>query len=230
MILEQVQITPEMCRGWMKYAAPLLADATEAKGKFSVAIQETSIPLADPTATESVGVLQIHTAQIGPGPLGRQLVSIAKQVEALVKKQPFSQAAPIDQVWVDLPEQQVNVQLHAGRVYHERMEFLIGDVQLSTQGSVGLDQSLQLVVEAPIREEWIARDPSLTVLRGQTLKIPVRGSVSQPQVDAGALGDSARQLLGGAAQSALQGQLDKQLNKGLDKLESALPGLFGPRP
>jgi hypothetical protein len=229
-ILEQVRITPEMCRGWLKYAAPLAADATEAQGKFSVAIQETAIPLADPMATEAVGVMQVHTAQIGPGPLGRQLVSIAKQVEALVQKRPFSAAAPIDQVWVTLPEQQVNLQLHAGRVYHERMEFRVGDVELSTQGSVGLDQSLQLVVEAPIREEWIARDPSLTVLRGQTLKIPVRGSVSQPQVDAGALRDSATQLLGSAAQGALQGQLDKQLNKGLDKLESALPGLFGPRP
>lgn len=230
-VLEQVQITPEMCRGWLKYAAPLVADATEARGRFSVALlQEASIPLAEPTATEGVGVMQIHTAQIGPGPLGRQLVSIAKQVEALVKKQPFSAAAPIEQVWVTLPEQAVNLQLHAGRVYHERMQFRIGDVDLTTQGSVGLDQSLQLVVEAPIREEWIARDPSLTVLRGQTLKIPVRGSVSQPQVDAGALRDSATQLLGSAAQGALQGQIDKQLNRGLDKLESALPGLFGPRP
>ncbi|HEV7279175.1 MAG TPA: hypothetical protein VGN57_03090 [Pirellulaceae bacterium] len=229
-ILEQVQFTPEMCRGWMKYAAPLLADATEASGKFSVAIQETSIPLADPTSTESVGVMQIHQATIGPGPLGRQLVSIARQVEALVKKQPFSAAQPVDQVWVTLPEQAINLQMHAGRVFHERMQFRIGDVDLSTQGSVGLDQSLQLVVEAPIRDEWIARDPSLTVLRGQTLKIPVRGSVSQPQVDAGALRDSASQLLGSAAQGALQGQLDKQLNRGLDKLESALPGFFGPRP
>jgi hypothetical protein len=110
------------------------------------------------------------------------------------------------------------------------MQFRIGDVDLSTQGSVGIDQSLQLVVEAPIRDEWIARDPSLAVLRGQTLKIPVRGSVSQPQIDSGALSASATQLLGSAAQGALQGQLDKQLNKGLDRLESAIPGLFGPRP
>ena len=34
-VLEQVRISPEMCQTWLKYVAPLLAEATEAEGKFS---------------------------------------------------------------------------------------------------------------------------------------------------------------------------------------------------
>ena len=36
-VIEQVTITPEMCHHWLKYLAPLVADATAAEGCFRFA-------------------------------------------------------------------------------------------------------------------------------------------------------------------------------------------------
>ncbi|GDY10221.1 MAG: hypothetical protein DWI21_13630 [Planctomycetota bacterium] len=37
---------------------------------------------------------------------------------------------------------------------------------LKTRGSVGLDESLELVVEVPVRDEWIPQNKQLASLRG----------------------------------------------------------------
>ena len=34
-VAERIQLTPEICRDWLKYVAPLLADATSASGRSS---------------------------------------------------------------------------------------------------------------------------------------------------------------------------------------------------
>ena len=33
-VVKQVRLSPDLCRGWLKYVAPLLADATAAEGQF----------------------------------------------------------------------------------------------------------------------------------------------------------------------------------------------------
>ena len=78
---------------------------------------------------------------------------------------------------------------------------------------MGLDQSLALVAEVPIRDEWIGGDRLLSGLRGQTLRIPITGTLGQPRVDRSSLEQLSQQLIGGAAQRLLQDELQNQLQK-----------------
>jgi hypothetical protein len=103
--------------------------------------------------------------------------------------------------------------MKGGRVYHRGLQIQVKDTLLVTSGSVGTDQTLSLVVEVPIREEWIAKDRLLSGLRGQTLKIPVAGTVGRPQLDARTLEQLAGQLFQNAAGQMLENKLQDGLNK-----------------
>jgi hypothetical protein len=69
-VVQNVRISPEMCRSWLKYVAPLVADATQVEGRFSLDLsQPARISLNDPGQSRVQGAMKIHTAQVGPGPL-----------------------------------------------------------------------------------------------------------------------------------------------------------------
>jgi translocation and assembly module TamB len=214
-LIEQMRISPEMCQTWLKYVAPMLADATQAEGKFSVNLSSAAIPLASPEAGDVQGVLTIHSAQVGPGPLSREFLTIAKQVKAIVEKRPLDPASTgISNEWLTMPQQNIDFQMRDGRVSHRGLELHSKDVVIRTHGSVGTDQTLSLVAEVPIRDEWVASDRILIGLKGQTLQIPIQGTLSQPKVDARVLEQLTKQMIGGAA----KGLLEQELNKGLERL------------
>lgn len=218
--VEQVEITPQMCQTWLKFVAPLLADATRAQGKFSAKVEGATFPLLTPEAGDARGVLTVHGAQVGPGPLAEQYVLLATQIRSLLERKPLDpnfRASSVE--WLTLPQQDVQVEMNGGRVYHQGLQIQVRDTTLVTSGSVGVDQTLSLVVEVPIRDEWIAKDRLLAGLRGQSLKVPVSGTVGQPRLDGRALEQLAGQLFQNAAGSLIE----NKLQEGLDKL-------FRPKP
>lgn len=218
-ILEKVRISPEMCQTWLKYVAPLLADATRAEGRFTLDLAGAALPLAKPESGKAQGTLTVHEAQIGPGPLGQQALWIAQQVKALVEHKPLAAlTSGTTGEFLKMPEQTVAFQLVDQRVYHENLTFLVRDVTIRTKGSVGIDQTLSLVAEVPVLDRWVEKDRLLSGLKGQTLHIPITGKLGQPKVDERVFEDASKHLLKGAAGNLLEGEL----NKGLQKL-------FGPK-
>ncbi len=113
--------------------------------------------------------------------------------------------------WMSMTEQQIDIQMADGRVHHRGLEMNVHDVVIRTQGWVGLDQSLSMLAEVPIRDQWVQRDRFLSALRGQSIRIPITGTLSHPKVDRSALRQLSRQLLGGAAERLLQDELQRQL-------------------
>jgi hypothetical protein len=217
-LAEQVRLTPEMCRGWLKYVAPLAANATSAEGQFSVSLDGASVPISSPTTGDARGVLTIHSAQVGPGPLAREFLPIAAQIKALLERRAPTSTSSGPGRWLDMPAQTVNFHMTQGRVFHEGLQIVVDDVVVRTRGSVGFDESLSLVAEVPIRDEWVANDRYLSALRGQVLQLPVEGTLERPRVDGGALAQLSRQAVTGAAGQLLQ----QELNRGLERL-------FGPQ-
>jgi hypothetical protein len=221
-VLENVRISPEMCRTWLKYVAPLVADATQAEGRFSVALlQPARIPLSDPTRGEVRGVLNVHTGQIGPGPLSRQFLALADQIKAAVERKAPPRGESGSAVWLQLPEQAVAFEAAGGRVYHRDLTVAAKDVVIRTRGSVGLDQSLELLAEVPIQDRWVEREPLLAGFKGQSLQVPVSGSLTSPRLDNAGLEQLATQMLGGAARRLLEENL-----KAPPEIKNALDRLF----
>lgn len=256
-VIDHIVITPEMCDTWIKYVFPPLAGATEAQGKFSVDIENARVPVSQPTQLDTKGTFTVHNVSVGPGPLARSLIGVVQQVKDFGEgKTGLESLAGLagsylpggtpsvppatGKQWLELPEQAVPVEVAEGRVYHTGLTLKTKEFVLRSSGSVGIaDQSLQLVCEVPLRDEWL-KDPKFAGLKGQTLKIPVKGTITNPKPDVAAafsglvgLGTAGLQgSLGGQLQSgstAVQGEIGKaqdkvqgEIGKAQDKVQTEL--------
>ena len=218
-LVENVRISPEMCRTWLKYIAPLLADATRAEGRFSISLDSANLPLADTQGSDVIGELTIHSAQIGPGPMAQEFLSTAQQVKVVIDGGSTGGNNLMTASWLVVPEQTIRFEVEEGRVQHHGLTVTVDDVSIQTSGSVGFDQSVDMVAKVPIRNEWVEGKRYLSALKGTVLNIPVRGSLSKPRLDRRALTDLGRNTVRDAAGRLLQ----DEVNRGLQRL-------FGPSP
>jgi hypothetical protein len=217
-LADNLQITPEMCSSWLRYVAPLLANATAADGQFSMDLAGASLPLSRPSAGNCSGTLSIHQARLRPGPMADQIVGIVNQLGTITGNGPQLNFLRSDNTLVEIADQQVDFRMVDGRVFHQQLEIRADDVTIRTTGWVGLDQSVSLVAEIPVQDKWVASSRWLAGLQGQSLRIPVHGSLSQPVLDMTAMRQSTQQMIGGAAEQMLRGELQRGLQGGLNRL------------
>ncbi|GIW99253.1 MAG: hypothetical protein KatS3mg111_2586 [Pirellulaceae bacterium] len=212
-VLQNVQITDAMCANWLKYVAPVMADATRVDGRLSLELDETTIVPAEPRSNRLSGRLIIHRASVGPGPLSNQFILLYHQLDAVRKQQLFTANTDEQQVWIELPEQRVDFHMVDGQVFHRGLNIHIGDVQIQSEGAVDVDGNLAVATVIPIPERWISTSAWLGGLRGQSLRFPITGTWQQPRVDVQQLAELGRQTLRSAATGALQQGLQRGLGK-----------------
>ncbi len=225
-VIQSVRLSPELCDDWMKFVAPLLAGVTRAEGKFSIDLDGAKVPLNAPTTGSVGGLMTIHTAEIGPGPLGQHYLNLAKQVKDIAEGnyagvgalfgaggQPAAPTAPKPGGALVLPEQQVKFEMIDGRVHHQGLKMTVKDVVITTRGSVGLDQTMELVAEVPIQDAWLKQNKSLAGLKGQMLQVPIRGTLTQPMPDFRGIYNLTKDLAKSAATGIIQDRASKEINK-----------------
>jgi hypothetical protein len=197
----------------MRFVAPLLANATVAEGRFSVALNGARVPLADPPAGQFSGSMAIN-GQIKPGPIAQEFVGLIKEIVTLVQQGKAPNLRAIDGALMSVDSSNVEFELANRRVYHRNLTIIVGTTPITTKGSVGFDESLKMLAEVPINARLLGADLSLGALEGHKLQIPISGTLSKPQLDRSALRDIPRQLLENTARDVLQ----KGLNRGLEQL------------
>ena len=62
-------------------------------------------------------------------------------------------------------------------------------------------------------DAWVEGRELLQGLRGQVLRVPIRGTVSRPELDLSAIGQLSRQLAVKAGEGLLRRELQGQLQK-----------------
>ena len=220
-VIDQIRLSPELCRGWLKFVVPTLADSAEVEGKLSLDLAGASLPLFDPATGSVDGTLAVHQVQVRPGPLALQIVGAIDQVQALLLRRQAGELSK-EQVWMQMPEQQIPFKLEQGRVYHEGMTFMVKNVSVKTSGSVGTDETIRLVAHIAIRDEWLGDNKVFAGLKGQTVQIPINGTLSRPQLDPRILANLTKQFGGSALEGLIQDKvgdkLDGAVKDGLDKL------------
>lgn len=200
---EQVQITPEMCASALKYIAPVLADVSAAQGSFSIDMEGCRVPLDDPAKGELAGRFTIHSVQVGPGPLVRELaILLGRASPAKLRRESV------------VPFRMVN-----GRVYHQGLELIFPDLTIRTYGSVGLDQTLAMMAEMPVPPKWLGNNVLGSALRNQIIRLPLGGTLSSPKIDRREMDRVSRQFLENAARNVIEDEVGRQLER-----------LLGPRP
>jgi hypothetical protein len=173
----------------MKYAVPLLAGAN-VSGRFSLELDQWRLPLDEPETGSGSGRLLIHRIEVEPGPLAYRLGEV-------LANPPTIELAR---------ETTVPFSLADGRIHHRDLKFTLRNVTLRSQGSVGLDQTLDLLVEVELPEIGGDR-PLLQALR--KVSIPIGGTLEHPTIDRTALQQTGR--------DAVRGILEGLLRKGMQR-------------
>ena len=211
-MLDKWEISEQDSRTWLKYAAPLIADATSAQGNVSANVVSAAVPLFDPMKASAQGSLDVHTLSIGPGPLAQQIIPMIDQLRALVK--PEGSSLQEKSRWMQLPDQSLPFAVQDGRVHHQGFKMTYDDIVMETRGSVGFDQTMNLTLDIPILESWVGSNEYLKRLIGKKISIPVGGTLSKPQLDRRSISQLAQQLVRESAVGAIN-----------DKVQSELGGL-----
>ena len=229
-VLDQVRLSPELCNQWLKFVAPLLADAAQVDGKFSLDVAAGSLPLSAPTSGTLDGTFVVHEAQVRPGSLAAEIVGAVEQVRSIVQRR-APKSLNRERPFMKMPAQEVPFRLTEGRVAHQGATFVFSDLVVRTSGSVGLDESLDLIAEIPIKDDWLGSDGKLLgSLKGKSVQIPIRGTLTRPQLDNRVLAGLARDIGTSAIESLLEDQLKGKVPDKVDGvIKQGLDQLFAPK-
>ena len=219
LLVDHAKLTPQTTAGVLGYARPAYANAGQADGEISATMDENHVPLGDFTRANVKCVLAIHKATVGASPVAAELANLlgAKNTTMTLAN-----------------EESVPVQVANGRVYHQNFAFKVSGTTLHTSGSVGFDDTLDLVVDVPLPKDLPAlkNNPLLVkAVAGKVVKVPVKGTLTKPVIDAKAFEHAVVALAREGAKDVGKDALDKELNKLFPGTPAPGGGLpFGPKP
>ncbi|VTT96814.1 Uncharacterized protein OS=Planctomyces maris DSM 8797 GN=PM8797T_09894 PE=4 SV=1: DUF748: AsmA_2 [Gemmataceae bacterium] len=209
LLVDRAKLTPAVCAGAIGYALPAVANSGKAEGEVSFVLDENRVPLNDPQKATVRGNLIVHKATVTGGPV---VTEVAKLLGA-------------DSGTMTLAnEQTVPVRVERGRVFHENLQIKIGGYIIRTTGSVGFDNTLDLVADVPIPGglPGFKNAPALAkAMTGKRVTVPIKGTLAAPALDQKQFQAAVAKLAQSVAKEVGQAALQKELDK-------AFPGLIPP--
>jgi hypothetical protein len=195
-LARQIQLDQAACRSALQYVVPVLAAATQSQGQFSIRLDGCRIPIGDWNRAEIAGRIIVHSATMSPGPLVRELTSLMATPPSLVRIQ---------------PESEILFRMTGGRIYHQGLTLEFPELTMRTYGSVGLDDSLKLMVETSVPLAWLPSNAVTDAIRKQKMQVPLGGTLRAPQLDRVELARVKSQIVGnlGVLRTELGNQLDR---------------------
>ncbi|HEV3004154.1 MAG TPA: hypothetical protein VGX78_06810, partial [Pirellulales bacterium] len=175
-VIDHCRISQGMCNDVLHLVAPVLNKVTTAKGEFTIELDDWRLPLDQPQTGKLAGRLSLHEVVIESG-------SFVRQLAEKLRVEPMVELAR---------ESVVTFELRGGCIHHRDLEFRLPPLRLRSSGSVGFDESLDMLVEVAVElpEGIMAALPSARELTQKTLRIPITGTLSKPRIDTSAMGDT----------------------------------------
>ena len=210
-VFENVDFTQEMSNTWLRYVSPILGSATSIEGKFSLSASPARVGLSAPYPGDFKGVIDIQSAQVGPGPMTKQIIEGMAGLQTMMGCPPVETAQ-----WMQVAQQKVPFEFVDGRVYHKDLSVGFGDLLVQSQGSVGLDETIDFQLSVPVPDKWTEGKPLLANLKGEVIPFQMNGTLSQPELDRQALTEFGKRIglksAGGLLQQLIEKRLEKKAN------------------
>jgi len=200
--IENLQLTQDFCGAWLGYISPMLAASLNVQGTLSARVEQFLWDFEHVAKSTVSGQVTIHQAQAAPG----GSLTVLLELFDLIRKKSGTTGS-LEEKALLLPEQTIAVRVSQGFVVHEGLQMELSGYRLTSSGAVGFNQQLQLVLDVPLEKNANGA--------GSTIRVPLRGTVRQPQPDTTAM----LQALGTQQlQNQLGDKIDKTINKQLDSL------------
>ncbi|HEY2759967.1 MAG TPA: hypothetical protein VGI75_04470, partial [Pirellulales bacterium] len=210
-VLSNLPITDELADSWIKFIFPMIAEATRTEGTISLDLDAAQVPLSDPKKADLGGRLTVQSMSVVPGPLFRPFAIIGQQLEAIVKGKILPNDLTGEPALLKINDQKVDFHLVDGRVYHQGLSMQVGEVTIRTRGWVGLDETVNIVAEIPIKDQWKEqRNGPFAGMKDDVIQIPIQGNLHDPKFDMRVLTELAANIPRAA--------IENVINKGLDRL------------
>jgi hypothetical protein len=208
-LLTDVQLTPEMCSKALKFITPILANSTVAEGRFSVTLDGGWLPINDPAGGDIGGKIAMR-GQAKAGPVAQEFLLVLRELGTVLQN---GKLGEVNRNLVSLDVPNIEFRCVKRRVYHRGLKFQVGNLPVTTYGSVGFDETLAIVAEVPLQARLLGVDLSLGALEGQKMQIPINGTLSKPKLDPKAMQQLTARLLENTAKSVLIDGVGKQLER-----------------
>lgn len=175
-LLDKVVVTPELGQQLLSHINPIFMQLARVEGIASMSVAEIALPVNDAIKRKGTGkgVLDLAQMKMQPGGFLAELFSLG--------------GYPLDDLY---PTEigRVNFTLKDGRLYYD--DFTLGfpnGFNVKFYGSVGFDDTLDLVVSLPVSEGLLnklkIRGPAASILAGDLrVDIPMVGTREKPRLD-----------------------------------------------
>ena len=148
-LFERQKLTPEVGDELLHLVAPTLGDITGVHGEISLSLERFRVPLgvSEKEFAQSVDLAgKLHLHQISASVKTPVLEAMVKVLADMYGKKPSEVVRIVE-------EAEIRFEVRDGRMHHEGLRIGFPDIDptlvVTSRGSVGLDHSLDLVLEAP---------------------------------------------------------------------------------
>jgi hypothetical protein len=178
-LFEKQKLTPEVADQFIHLIVPALLDLTGVEGEVSLSLDKFRVPLGIPESelerkVELAGKLQLY--QITLSTKTPLLQTMVKMVADEYGKKPSVVVRVVKNA-------DVKFNLKDGQMYHEGLQFGFPDISpdliAKSSGSVGLDKSLDIVLEVP---GFLVDKKDIDIKKAPPVRFRVTGTIDKPVV------------------------------------------------
>ncbi|MDD5708436.1 MAG: hypothetical protein PHR35_21150, partial [Kiritimatiellae bacterium] len=201
-VLRDIPLTDEVLR-LLGRVNPLIGGCTAVSGTANIELRNGRIPLDGSYTRDTTfdAVIELRDATIMPG---GTLAEILSRTGAAGKG-------------LEIEHERLEVACRDGRLRPPPHSATIDGHTISFSGTVGLDQTVAYVVEAPLTSDLVGADAA-KYLEGQTVKVVVTGTVQRPAIDLRSMSGAIKKMAAEAAKRALGEQATRLLERLREKV------------
>lgn len=198
LVLDKMQITPEMANQLLARIHPLFKGASQMSGVFDLNLEYFSWPLGKENLNDLkfAGTMDFEDMRIKSSALIGSLLQVMR----------------VEETGLDLSGQQIQFACQDGRVVTNPLRTNLGDSELIIGGSLGLDTTIDYLAQVPVTERLVGGD-LYKYLAGTVIQVPIGGTLAKPDISAQTVQRAVTDLINQAGQKKLQEAAGNLLKK-----------------
>ncbi len=202
-VLTDVHLEQALTEGILKSIHPVFGALANPAGRINIRLDRFSLPLGEKGAEEIDFKAFLD------------LTGVALEAKGVLSSI-LDMAGYMDKT-LTMENKSMTCEGVQGQISCTPIKMTIADSEMIISGSAGMDGSLNYIVEVPVTKRLLGKK-GYELLKGSTLKVPIKGTKDKPVYSRKALMQASSDLLKQAAGQATKNLLREQIDKAVPDL------------